>query len=526
MAAAVYTTDLATLNLSTGTWGEFTGAASGSAPTENDSDNFIAGTDSTTEAVRNSGLSSMYAPSNTTTIASGDAVFMWLYFAAMPNMKTFANAGFSVAMGSAVGDYYKWPVVGRDTLPYGGWFSVAVDPSVSTNRAQIGSPSGTWTYFGSVIDLDTGIAKGNAFANDYQRHGRSLIVTVGDATTPGTFNGAALANDAVTTRWGLFAEIPGGYSQKGLFQLGSSGTAVYFDDTNINIVTEDTFQCAAGFNEFEILNSSSTVKLTGVQISSLGTVSPGIFTVTDNATVELTGCTFTDRGAFTFNAGTNANTILTSTFRRCGLVTTGGATLTGCTFDEPTGAVGVTASSPANAALISASAFNSDGTGNGLEITGTAANMTLTDVDFTGYSTSVDANKAIYVNIASGSMTINISGGSGVTADAHVRTAGATVTVSASVPVTITVLDDSTGLAIATTARVTILNDSTKAELDSGSVNASGVYSYSYTGSTPLGISGWVREFSLTGTDYIQKDFSGTIDSNGFSSTIRLVPVT
>lgn len=448
MAVPSYTTDLATLNLSTGTWGEFTGAASGSAPTENDTDNFIAGTDSTTEAVRNSGLSSMYAPANTTTITSGDAVFMWLYFAAMPNMKTFANAGFSVAMGSGVGDYYKWPVVGRDTLPYGGWFSVAVDPAVSTNRAQIGTPSGTWTYFGSTIDLDTGISKGNAFGNDYQRHGRSLIVTVGDITTPGTFNGAALVNDAVTARWGLFAEISGGYSQKGLFQLGSSGTAVYFDDSNINIVIEDTFQCAAAFNEFEILNTGSTVNWTGIQISALGTTSPGAFNVTDNATVVLNGCTFNDMGAFTFNDGTNPNTIDGTVFRRCDTVTTGGSTIGTSKFLDSIGTPAVSTASPSDAALITSSEFVSAGTGNGLEIGGTATNITLSALDFTGYSTTVDANKAIYVNIATGSMTINISGGSGVTASSHVRTAGATITVAADVTVTFTGMKDNTEVRI------------------------------------------------------------------------------
>ena len=443
MAVPSYTTDLATLNLSTGTWGEFTGAASGSAPTENDSDNFIAGTDSTTEAVRNSGLSSMYAPANTTTIGSGDAVFMWLYFAAMPNMTTFASDGYTVAMGSAVGDYYKWTVAGKDTLPYGGWFSVAVDPA-TTDRTTVGTPSGTWTYFGSVINLTTGIAKGNAFANDYQRHGRSLITTVGDATTPGTFAGAATMNDDVTRRWGLFAEIPGGYTQKGLFQMGSAATAVYFKDQNKNIVIEDTIHCAAGFNEFEILNTGSTVLWTGIQISALGTQSPGIFNVTDNATVTLIDCTFNDMGAFTFNDGTNPNTVDGTTFRRCGLVTTGGTPFDNCNFASSPAAISVSTSSPTNAALITNSTFTSDGNGNGLEIGGTVSDITLTGLDFVGYSTTVDADKAIYVNIATGTITINISGGTGVTAASHVRTAGATVIVSADVTITFTGMKDNT----------------------------------------------------------------------------------
>ena len=42
---------------------------------------------------------------------------------------------------------------------------------------------------------------------------------------------------------------------------------------------------------------------------------------------------------------------------------------------------------------------------------------------------TVDANKAIYVNIATGTVNLTLSGGSGVSADSHVRTAGATVNV-------------------------------------------------------------------------------------------------
>ena len=462
MAVPSYTTDLATLNLGTGTWLELTGAASGSAPTENDTDNFIAGIDSTTEAVRNSGLSSMTAPANTTTIASGDAVFMWLYFASMPAMDTFANAGYSVAIGDGLGDYYKWAVFGNNTKPYGGWVSVAVDPA-TTDRTTIGTPSGVWTYFGSVINLLVGISKGNAFANDFQRQGRSLIVTAGDAVTPGTFSGAATENDYndITNgynRWGLFAEIDGGYSQKGLFQMGSAATAVYFEDSNKNIVIEDTFQCAAGFNEFEILNTSSTVIWTGIQISALGTVAPGLFNVTDNATVTIDGCTFNDMGAFTFNNGTNSNTVDGTIFRRCGLITTTGAPFDSCKFDSLTGAIGVTTPSPADAASITNSEFISDGTGNGLEITGTAANMTLSGIDFTGYSTTVDADKAIFVNIATGTMTINISGGSGVTADSHVRTAGATVIVSADTTITFTGMKDNTEVRIYKTSDNSIVD--------------------------------------------------------------------
>jgi len=119
-------------------------------------------------------------------------------------------------------------------------------------------------------------------------------------------------------------------------------------------------------------------------------------------------------------------------------------------------------------------------------------------------------------------ITITITGGSNPDQTEFSSTAAGTVTVSASAPVTITVLDNDTGLPIANTAHIMILKDSDKSELSNGAVNASGVFTYSHTGVTPMDITGWVREMSLTGDDYTPKDFSGTILSTGFAQTVKL----
>jgi hypothetical protein len=156
----------------------------------------------------------------------------------------------------------------------------------------------------------------------------------------------------------------------------------------------------------------------------------------DNATISLLSCTFNDMSTFVFLS----NATVKSTFNTCTSVTVGGGTFTDCAFNNLTAASHIIAASPAHAALISNSVLNSDGTGNGIEITGTAADITLNGIDFIGYSTTVDADKAIFVNIATGSMTINISGGSGVTAASHVRTAGCTITVSADLSITLSPL--------------------------------------------------------------------------------------
>jgi hypothetical protein len=102
----------------------------------------------------------------------------------------------------------------------------------------------------------------------------------------------------------------------------------------------------------------------------------------------------------------------------------------------------VTATSPAVvAAGIQDVQFTRGAAGHAIEIAGTAADFDLTGVTFTGYA-SVDGstgNEAVYVNIATGSMTISILGGGSVPS---IRTGGAAVTVvSGIVSVTITAKD-------------------------------------------------------------------------------------
>lgn len=119
---------------------------------------------------------------------------------------------------------------------------------------------------------------------------------------------------------------------------------------------------------------------------------------------------------------------------------------------------------------------------------------------------------------------IVVNGGAG-SIDYFTDDAGGTWTPPTSVTVQITVLDDSTGLPIATTAHVLMLKDSDKSEIMSQAVNGSGVASipYNYVGN--IDVVGWVREWNLTGDDYTPKNYSGTITASGLSLTIRLEPI-
>lgn len=179
---------------------------------------------------------------------------------------------------------------------------------------------------------------------------------------------------------------------------------------------------------------------------------------------------------FTGNTVEGATITLQSTvvleglkFINCPSFTQNGAELSVCSFTNTK----VSSSSPANAAKISYTTFTkTTGTQHAIEISGTAANMTLTNVDFVGYAASDGStgNEAIYVNIASGSMTINVSGGN----TPSIRTAGATVTVVNSVILTVTDIEDGSDVVIYEAGTETILDDSQE--------NVGTTFQYTYDG--------------------------------------------
>lgn len=153
-----------------------------------------------------------------------------------------------------------------------------------------------------------------------------------------------------------------------------------------------------------------------------------------NATLDFSGTSVVNGTVTLQNIGTAFNNM---TFISCPSFTKNASTISNSSFT----ATKVTSSSPANTALISDCTFTSSGTGHAIEIGGTAANFSFDGNIFTGYASSDGStgNEAIFVNIASGSMTITITGGGSIPS---IKTAGVTVTVENPVSITVTVKDE------------------------------------------------------------------------------------
>lgn len=457
MVQAAYSTDLVTLTENTTNTNMVEPTATTpeswvnlNAVTSAENDFYIQNTTCTSATIKVGVGGLLYNNGAGFTIPTDGVVLTWAYFWGPALLAATASGGIRTMIGSGTAAFYWVTHGGSDTWTYGGWLCLAMADPGAITVSTVGSPTGTRQYAGWGYNAASVPARGNPYGIDAIRYGRGTIqVVTGDATEYGRFDIIAEFNDRNATgartgftlldsgyhRLGIFQYQDGAYKYQGHLLLGTAGTAVDFRDSNRSITILDTKHVTANFNLIEVRHASSRVDWTGISITKVGTVGKGRFLMTDNAVVNKISCTFTDMDTFVYQS--NA-TITGSIYRRCGLITAGGAAFTGCTFDQPSGAVGVTAAAGANAAAISGCTFASDGTGHGLEITGTAANTTLTNNTWTGYTAASGGNEAVYVNISTGTMDLNISGGT----VPSVRTAGATVNVVSSVAVTFAKMKD------------------------------------------------------------------------------------
>ncbi len=433
MAAASYTTDLTTLNVlddsaTPFSVGEPTGSTAGTT-IATETDHFVVGTACVSKIFNATGVGGLgFLAGSAITIPTDGAVYMWTNFLAANAIDTKVNGGMQVLVGNTAANYKRFYIYGDDTVEYGGWQVNAVNPA-STASANQGTPNGTWQYFGMAANVQAAVARGYPLCWDAVRYGRgSILITGGDlANGYATFDAAAEVNDtnagATNNRWGIFSYANGTYTLQGRLALGQAATAVDFRDSNRAIFIGGNEFVTSNFNTIEILNAGSNIAWTSISISSLNTTSRGRVLVTDNATVNFTGCTFTDLGTFNFQSN---STITDNVFRRCQLITHGNASFTGNRITGSPAAVSLITGNPAN---IQDCAFVSAGTGHAIEIS-TPGTYTFSGNTFTGYGTAGTANAAIYNN-SGGAVTLNISGGGDVPTIRNGTGASTTVVASA-----------------------------------------------------------------------------------------------
>jgi len=469
MAAASYTTDLTT-------WQDFEGAAANivefngytttnqNREESQDPDNPLQGSLHASIEQRNTGTGSLATNTGgSVTLTSPEVFLIWCNFLQSVAVNTFENDGLVGFLGSSTGNYYRWTIGGSNfgRAPYGGYFNVALDPTISTNgRTLNGTAPTSISVVGFGADVISQINRGSPYNMDVIRYGRGeVIVTDGDlANGYATFSGIAAQNDNNSNRWGLFQEQFGSYLWKGLLNLGST-TSVDFRDASEVIFIDSTLHVASNFNRIEVNGTSSNIDWDNINISTLGitgptngtTASRGEFEMVDGATLDFNTCVFTDMNTFIFNKGTGACNLTNTTWRRCRAVTQGGATITGCTFDNTeSNATESLISTSSTIGLVTGCTFIRDsGTVNAVAIGGISGTVNIDwdgntlDTDYgtgvTGNGISSTSGGAIRATFT-GDGTLNIGVVNGATIPTvEIVTGGNTVTVNVTASITTTI---------------------------------------------------------------------------------------
>jgi hypothetical protein len=145
------------------------------------------------------------------------------------------------------------------------------------------------------------------------------------------------------------------------------------------------------------------------------------------------------------------------------------------------------------------------------------SSVTLISQTYTGFNAANGNVDSTFYNNTGGALTINVSGASGNTT--YLNGVGASTTVSSSETVTITVNDpDGTGIE---GAAVRVEEDPGAVLISQGNTNASGVYTFSFTGTTPENVLIKVR---LIGWK-VPPPSKGTIaGGTGLTATFTLSP--
>jgi hypothetical protein len=452
VAAPVYATDLTDIiadMASTTGWTALGGGASGLVAPETDF--FIQGNNCISKAGWSTAVKGMiYGAAAGITVPTDGAVLMWIYYWAPNAMDTYASDGMRMCIGSSATAYYEHTVAGSDSLPFAGWFLGAVNPGSATPNFTVGSPTATRQFFGATIDVPAGgPSKGQPLGIDAIRYGRvTLTMTNGDANGYATFDGAQAYGDAVTRRWGQLSKRDGAFFMSGFMSLGSAATAVDFRDSNKVIFIRDHTKVTSAFNRIEVLNASSNVDWDNIQISALGTNSPGTFVVTAGA-FDAVNCQFTDMGTFTFLDSSSATKC---TFRRCGQIIAPGTDLSGSIVANSTVAANASAvvwnvaQDPAGE-LDNMTFIKGTNAHHAIELgVNSPTTVTLNGQTFTGFNTANGQNDSVlHIKRTSGTVTVNTSG---VTGTISYKTDGATVTIVNSTTLTLTGLKNPTEVRI------------------------------------------------------------------------------
>jgi hypothetical protein len=553
-------------------------AGSGGSPSAAAADGSIEGSTAITVQVSKQGVALFVAvPSalNFSTTESGQLIYVWGNFLAASLLNTQAANGFGICLSSGTptaSNYSLFTYYGSDNYA-GGWVRMILDPTKTRSGGAGTLNTSNITHIGVFANVGGTTARFDNLILDACDVGNGLIIT--GTSTLGLFN-ELLTNEA-TQRYGVVRSLNDSNSAveiAGTLTLGdTSATAstitdedskifaaepIYYQGAEVNAVP-NTFAAinvvgGSGTNSLSLGQPVSTTGgRNGISIVGNDSYTFGIdFSDGNVETGNWYGCSFENlTGSLTFDAAshnfkgnsisgcagftfvTGSEAVDCAFVNSAQITLSGTAALTSCVITESSAASAVTTTELEN---LSNCSFTKGATGHAVELTSIGDGSMNWDCSLSGYDTgstgspitpTSTGDEAIFVNVGSGTLTINVQDGASIPS---IRSAGATVNVVAGQRTfTITVKDIDTDAALQNArVYVTAAAGGGLAEgtviIDKVLTNASGQVSdtRSYSGNQPY--VGNIRLASL-GTYYKATSISGTISSSADTSiNVSLIP--
>ncbi len=479
----------------------------------------------------------------------------WVQATTVALLSTKANGGiYVIAASDAAGNNWsKWYVEGSDTHK-GTWDRIVQDMSKGSSE-DAGTPatmtSVRWIGFG--IKSNGSARLDNLFV-DRCDYGQAALQAYNDAVGSVTIAWQDFfdEDDASANKYGIIDKRGTIFYLRGGVTIGDaaqSGTVTFDDDTGAVVEFEDpTYDAGSGnvtridsANLYTISAEAAASQATvvtfgnvvgsgddrqGVQGGTIQTAGPAFdidfsTDIADLTTVNLYGLNVTGAGGGIALDDGNKTTVISCTFLNCGEVVPGttnsGAEILTCTFIDPDDYAlqwpntthklkklsFITSGTPTTQNMVHFTQSVDYSTNfDGIKFFGSYASSTIRHGENTGTGADVT------INSVSGS-------GSNPLASEFNNTAGGTVTVSESYPVTVTIKDRA-GLPIEN-VQTSMYVAADYSEVMNKDTNASGIASESFPGSPPTAVYWRARKSSTGDTKYKNESGFGTITTDGLS---------
>lgn len=376
---------------------------------------------------------------------------VWLAKHIATNSSALNNKGstggiLEIGSGGRRSAYDRYYAIGGDTYPIKeSWIITPIDPNGGNQSARPGTaPTLTAiNYFGWACDFGaTSKAENVAMdAVDYMAYGEGLTLVGGDgADADGTFDSFVTYDEdsAGNNRYGVVSTREGILFVNGFLNIGTA-TATVFTETGAVVVWPDAeFLNSVGFFglQVDVQSATSVVDIANTVFISRGTTGGTVDTRADvtvtgtSGTADFTSCRFENLRNLTLNSVTTFDGV----DFECADLTQASADVSGGVF-RPNSASSVAACNDPTFGTTSGIRdidVIQSGSGHAFEISGVGATVTLTNINFSGFGADTTNDAAIYVSAATGTTTINYSGGNQPT----YRSAGATVVVQSVITIT------------------------------------------------------------------------------------------